>query len=56
MDNDEFKQIELEIKKLNVKENQLIRELKQIQKVKIELAMILVSDDYAKQFLNKGCV
>lgn len=52
MDNDEFKQIELEIKKLKAKENQLICELKQIQKLKIELAMILVSDDYAKQVLK----
>lgn len=56
MDNDEFKQIKLGIESLNAKENQLIRELKQIQKLKIELAMILVSDDYSEQFLNKAGV
>ena len=52
MGNKEFKQIKLGIESLKAKENQLICELKQIQKLKIELAMILVSDDYAKQVLK----
>ena len=54
MGNKEFKQIKLGIESLKAKENQLIWELKQIQKVKIELAMILVSDDYAEQVLKGG--
>lgn len=47
-----FEQIKLEIENINAKENQLIQQLKQIQKLKIELAMILVSDDYSKQVLK----
>lgn len=47
-----FEQIKLGIEGLKTKENQLLRELKQIQKLKTELAMILVSDDYAEQVLK----
>lgn len=47
-----FEKIKLKIKSLSAKENQLISELKQIQKLKIELAMILVSEDYVKQVLK----
>ena len=47
-----FEKIKLKIKSLSAKENQLISELKQIQKLKIVLAMILVSEDYVKQVLK----
>lgn len=49
-----FEKIKLKIKSLSAKENLLISELKQIQKLKIDLVMILFSEDYAKQVLKGG--
>ena len=49
-----FQQVKSVVDAVKVYENLLHNELKKVEKVKAEIAMILVSDEYAEKVLRGG--
>lgn len=48
-----FQQVKAIVEAVNVYEKILYKELKKVAKAKAEIAMILVSDEYAEKVLNE---